>query len=101
MLGLVQFLHVQGNFERWKQLYGRGSGNPYRGVLDYLLFGEMLQDGERSARFQSMSRINVDELSTPHTIRFFYLKVGREIARIEFPAWVADDVARPVACDCV
>ena len=90
VIGLVQFLQVQGNFDRWKQLYGHGSGSPYRGVLDYLLFGQMLRDGQRSACFQSMSRINVTSYPHPHTIRFFYLKIGREIARIEFPAWVAD-----------
>lgn len=91
VIGLVQFLQVQGNFDTWKQLYGRGSGSPYRGVLDYLLFGQMLRDGQRSARFQSMSRINVTSYPQPHTIQFFYLKVGREIARIEFPTWVADE----------
>jgi hypothetical protein len=38
-----------------------------------------------------MSRINVTSYPHPHTIRFFYLKVGREVARVEFPAWVADE----------
>jgi hypothetical protein len=37
-----------------------------------------------------MSRINVEEYPHPHTIQFFYLKVGREIARVEFPAWVVE-----------
>ncbi len=37
-----------------------------------------------------MSRINVDSYPSEHKIQFFYLKVGREIARVEFPAWVGD-----------
>ena len=89
--GLAQFLLVQGDLDKWKELYPRHSDSPYRGVRDYLLFGDMLRDGQRSARFQSMSRINVTSYPHPHTIQFFYLKVAREIARVEFPAWVADE----------
>jgi hypothetical protein len=88
--GLVRFLHVRGDWDRWKRDYGRRADDPYRGVLDYRIFHDLLGDGERSARFQSMSRINVDEYPDEHRIQFFYLKVGREIARVEFPAWVAD-----------
>jgi hypothetical protein len=89
--GLVQFLQVQGDLDKWKELYPRRTDNPYRGVLDHLLFGNLLHEGQRSACFQSMSRINVTSYPHPHTIRFFYLKVGREVARVEFPAWVADE----------
>jgi len=35
-------------------------------------------------------------------IQFFYLKVGREIARVEFPAWVGDeylDLLHTIVCD--
>ena len=88
--GLVRFLHVQGNLERWKSDYPRRSDSPFHGVSDHLLYVDMLEDGQRSARFQSMSKINVDLYPHPHTIQFFYLKVGREIARVEFPAWVGD-----------
>ena len=88
--GLVQFMHVQGDWERWKTNYPRRGDSPFRGVTDHLLFGELLSDGQRGARFQSMSRINVEEYPPPHTIQFFYLKVGREVARVEFPAWVAE-----------
>ena len=88
--GLVKFLHVQGDVQRWKRDYPRRSDSPYRGVLDHLLFDDLLEDGQRSARFQSMSKINVEDYPHPHTIQFFYLKVGREIARVEFPAWVAE-----------
>jgi hypothetical protein len=90
IVGLVRFLHVQGDWGRWKENYPRRSDSPFRGITDHLLFDELLRDGQRSARFQSMSKINVDAYPHPHTIQFFYLKVGREIARVEFPAWVAE-----------
>ncbi len=88
--GLIKFLHVKGDVARWKTDYPKRSASPYRGVLDHLLFDGLLTDGQRSARFQSMSKINVEEYPHPHTIQFFYLKVGREIARVEFPAWAAE-----------
>lgn len=88
--GLIQFLHVQGDWERWKTDYPRRSASPFRGVADHLLFDALLEPGQRSARFQSMSKINVEHYPPPHTIEFFYLKVGREVARVEFPSWVAE-----------
>jgi hypothetical protein len=90
VIGLIQFLHVRGDWERWKADYPRRSMSPFRGVTDHLIFDALLQPGQRSARFQSMSKINVDQYPHPHTIEFFYLKVGREIARVEFPAWAAE-----------
>ena len=87
---LARFLHLRGDVERWRSNSSRQGDNPYRGVRDHLLFSMLLADGQRSARFQSMSRINVVDYPHPHTIQFFYLKVGREIARVEFPAWVAE-----------
>ena len=89
--GLVRFLHVRGDWERWKNDYPRRSDSPFAGVSDHLLYAGMLGEGKRSARFQSMSKINVDLYPHPHTIQFFYLQVGREIARVEFPAWVGDE----------
>ena len=55
---------------------------------DSKLFSRLLLPGERSAVFESTSQV----LSRygPHAICFFYLNVGREIARIEFPLWVAN-----------
>ena len=88
--GLVRYLHVRGDWDRWKRDYPRRADDPYRGVMDHLIFHALLQDGERSARFQSMSKINVEEYPGEHKIQFFYIKVGREIARVEFPAWVGD-----------
>ena len=39
-----------------------------------------------------MSRINVETYG-PHLIHFFYMRVGREVARVEIPRWVAEDPA--------
>lgn len=60
-------------------------------TADARLFGRLLSPGERSAIFESTSQV----LSRygPHAICFFYLNVGREIARVEFPMWVANDPA--------
>jgi hypothetical protein len=52
----------------------------------------MLADGQRGPLFVSMSRINLEAYG-PHLIHFFYMRVGREIARVEIPRWVAEDAA--------
>ncbi|MBE0447316.1 MAG: DNA double-strand break repair nuclease NurA [Actinobacteria bacterium] len=57
------------------------------GVTDANLFRHLLQEGERSALFESGSQIL--KAYGKETIFFFYLNVGREIARIEIPGWVA------------
>jgi hypothetical protein len=88
LVGLIKLLLVKGNFDRWAELYPERSADPLRNIVDTMLF-DGLQDGQRSARWGSMSRINVDFYG-PHRIQFFYLRVGRELARVEFPAWVAE-----------
>ena len=50
-----------------------------------------LKPGQRSALWQSSARII--DLYGPHKIYFCYVHVGTEIARIEVPAWVAQDSA--------
>ena len=50
----------------------------------------LLEPGERSAIFGSRSQI-LNTYAPHHRIRFFYLHTGREVARVEIPAWVADD----------
>lgn len=50
---------------------------------------DLLAEGQRSQVFESSSAIL--ERYGPHQIRFFYLNVGGEIARVEAPAWVTDD----------
>ena len=67
---------------------------PFKGVTDRELFRDVLQPGERSAIFGIQSRS-----SKPYQgelrLHFFYLNVGKEehpyLARVEIPAWVAED----------
>ena len=61
---------------------------------DRELFAQTLQPGERSALFGTRTSVVRDYYAPRgHDIRFFYLNVGEEIARVELPAWVADDPA--------
>ena len=72
---------------------GQRGCDPVDGLLDRDLFAALLQPGERSALFTTTSSI-VQAHYGPHQVRFFYLNVGDEIARVELPAWVADDPHR-------
>jgi hypothetical protein len=63
-----------------------------QGLTDADILADMLADGQRGPLFVSMSRINVEAYG-PHLIHFFYMRVGREIARVEIPRWVAEDRA--------
>lgn len=58
------------------------------GLQDRELFGRLLAPGERSALFLSLSSI-VKEHYGEHAVRFFYIRVADEIARVEVPGWVA------------
>jgi hypothetical protein len=69
---------------------------PFKGVTDRELFKDVLQPGERSAIFNIQSRSSKSyqgELG----LHFFYLNVGKVehpyLARVEVPAWVAQDRA--------
>lgn len=66
------------------------------GPSDRRLFETLLQPGERTAVFDSRSRI-LDAYGV-HRIAFFYLHVGVEVVRIEIPHWVA---ASPTLLDLV
>ena len=61
-------------------------------LMDRDLFEGLLAPGQRSAVFASQSNIVVSDYGT-HGVRFCYLNVGDEIARLEMPAWVAQDAA--------
>lgn len=69
----------------------RESSGP--GTDDSMIFGRILQPGERSAIFAINSRSN-RELSEDLRTCFFYMNIGRPghpyISRVEFPAWAAD-----------
>lgn len=59
------------------------------GITDRALFERLLKTGQRSGLFRSRSRILAGYGS--HAVCFFYFNTGREIARVEVPAWVAGD----------
>ena len=60
------------------------------GLTDAQLFAAALQPGERSVLYRTTSSI-VEEHYGPHQVRFFYVHLGEEIARIELPQWVDED----------
>ena len=71
---------------------GRGERNcdVVAGVTDTQLFGEALRPGERSPLYRTTSSI-VESHYGPHQVRFFYVHLGEEVARIELPQWVRAD----------
>ncbi|MBW4615154.1 MAG: DNA double-strand break repair nuclease NurA [Desmonostoc vinosum HA7617-LM4] len=60
-------------------------------LRDTALWTTQLKPGQRSALWRSNARIL--ELYQDQTIYFCYVHVGTEIARIEVPAWVAENTA--------
>ncbi len=59
-----------------------------QGLVDADVLGPRLAEGQRGPLFVSMSTINIERYG-PHCIHFFHLRVGREVCRVEIPAWVA------------
>jgi hypothetical protein len=64
---------------------------------------DFLAPGERSALFE-MTGPYAERFGVNHRAHFFYLQVGRELARVEVPAWVAQDadalkLLHAVICD--
>ena len=89
VVGLARLLMVSGDYNRWREQYPERAGDPARNLVDAILF-EQLEDGQRTARWGTMSRITVEHYGPEQRIQFFYLRVGSELARVEFPAWVAE-----------
>jgi NurA domain len=58
-------------------------------LRDTALWGLLLEPGQRGAIWRSSAKI-LEEYGD-HTVHFCYVHVGAEIARVEFPAWVAED----------
>jgi hypothetical protein len=61
-------------------------------VADGALFARLLADGQRSALFASetLREHSVERRFAPlHSTRFFYLRSGDDIARVELPRWAA------------
>lgn len=75
---------------------GSEGERPFSGVTDLNLFEDMLAPGERSAIFEIQSSSS-KSFTGRKALHFFYLNVGRQnksaIARVEIPAWVAEDAA--------
>jgi hypothetical protein len=69
--------------------------NPFRALTDRALFEQLLEAGQRSACFIDSSPLNEGFRNKHHEVRFFYLKTESRgtIARVEVPAWVAQDEA--------
>lgn len=61
-------------------------------LRDSTFWGDRLQPGQRSPLYRSNLRI-LDLYEESQKVYFCYLNVGAEIARIEVPAWVAEDTA--------
>ncbi len=59
-------------------------------IRDANLWSHLLQPGQRGPLWRSNSRI-LDLYDEYHRVYFCYVHVGTEIARIEIPAWVAED----------
>jgi hypothetical protein len=60
------------------------------GVLDRDIFGSLLDIEERSASFINTS-VTIERYYGEHAVHFYYLNAGSEIARVEVPAWVAEN----------
>ncbi|HNS49586.1 MAG TPA: DNA double-strand break repair nuclease NurA [Anaerolineae bacterium] len=60
----------------------------FRGLTDRALFG-FLGPGERSALFVRGSMTNEHFARAGHSIWFFFLNTGEDVARVEVPEWVA------------
>ena len=73
------------------------SFHPFSGVTDRALLEAVIKPGERSAIFTIQSRSS-QAYKGELGLHFFYLNVGTEarsyLARVEIPAWVADDEAK-------
>ncbi len=61
-------------------------------LRDVTLWSTTLEPGERGPLWRSSARI-LEEYGKENAIYFCYLNVGVEVARVEFPAWVAADSA--------
>lgn len=71
--------------------------HPFRGVTDRVLYESLLLPGERTAVFTIQSRSS-RSYKGKLALNFFYLNVGDTdhpyLARVEVPAWVADDQSK-------
>jgi hypothetical protein len=71
----------------------RLSDTGFRGLTDRALFG-FLEPGERSALLIRGTATNRQFQAQGHTVYFFYLNTGTDLARVEVPVWVARQPAK-------
>ncbi|MFN3975339.1 MAG: DNA double-strand break repair nuclease NurA [Dehalococcoidia bacterium] len=62
-----------------------------QGFTDRDLFRRLLQPGQRSGLFRSLSALVREEYGEAQAVHFFYLHTGDELARLEVPAWCAQE----------
>lgn len=62
-------------------------------ISDANLMFALLKEGQRSIIFENQAQI-VKEYPSELRPHFFYFNVGQEIARIEIPAWIANDKSK-------
>lgn len=76
-----------------RALAGPGAPAP---ISDAHILSRRLADGQRSAVFRAASDRprQIESEFAGHSVCFFYLRTGGDIARVEMPSWVADDPAR-------
>jgi len=60
-------------------------------LRDTALWSMLLEPGQRSLIWKSSAKIL--EVYGDHAVYFCYIHMGSEVARVEFPAWVAEDPA--------
>lgn len=69
-----------------------GDSSPDLPEVDAPLFARLLGDGQRSALFRTATcrEQSIEQRFGPdHQVRFFYLRVADDIARVELPRWAA------------
>ncbi|MFQ5421245.1 MAG: DNA double-strand break repair nuclease NurA [Anaerolineae bacterium] len=74
----------------WRSLGKRGMGG---GLTDAVLYGRLLDPGQRSKVFINVSPPNQKfaETDPANEVCFFYFNPGRGMARVDIPRWVAED----------
>ncbi len=72
-----------------KGFYKKAPCQSFEPLRDTVVWASKLQPGQRSPLWRSQARIL--DLYDCHQVYFCYVNVGTEIARIEVPAWVAEN----------
>jgi hypothetical protein len=88
-IALAGYISLPGSKEIINSLLNKNDrGNTTDELTDCDLFSKTLGVGERSALFASRVPVVQERYGVMNAIRFFYLNVGEEVARVEMPSWV-------------